>query len=153
MQAVYQTLMKNNPAVSYKNHEDAERKLEEDTNVFAYALPVLFRNNKALAAVADFEDKTRNVNALGLVKDSELLQCFNHHIATMMESGIIHFLLDKYGLLEYTGARDEDRATVVALGYGNLMMPMFVMGMGCCMAVVVVATEIFYRREIPKRES
>ena len=142
MNRVYLNLMMDNPDASYESHEAAEETVLDDPDLFAYGPEMLFRHNKNLAAVKNFEDITRNVIGLGLAKDSEFTHCFNHHLARMKESGVIWTLLEKSHLMEKKDEKsEEDHKESQPLGYDNLMLPMFIIGVGSCFAILIVWIE------------
>ena len=141
MSRVFFELMRDNPAASYEHHKDAENAVLHDPDLFVYGPEMLFKHNKKLVAVKNFEDKTRNVIGLGLAKDSEFTLCFNHHLTRMKESGVIWTLLEKSHLTTKQDEDHEDQQESEVLGYETLRLPMIIIGAGCCSSIFMVLME------------
>ncbi len=96
----------------------------------------------------DFHDKIEGMLGFTMQKDSEFLDCFNYHINSLQEQGILQQLQFKW--MEQSAPDDISNRIFVAdaqaLGYNNLFFPTSLLIGGILGAGMIFAAENFKKR-------
>ena len=120
--------------------DDAISMFASNPDLYAYADLDRLRREKGLVEVPNFHDKTRDVSSFGLVKESEYLECFNHHLAKIKESGLLKRIATKWKL-EEPPETDSGTEQPKALGFDDLFLPFVAVAVGVFGALVSVSIE------------
>ena len=87
------------------------------------------------------DDALYGMGTLGLQRDSEFLQIFNHYIMKEMESGFLKRLFYKYHGDLFTKERFE-MVEPQPLGFNNVMFCFIMLALGICLSIVIVMMEL-----------
>ena len=89
----------------------------------------------------NMDDAVYQSNTLGLQKDSEFLQLFNHYIMKAYETGFFKRLFRKYYINLFI-KENYEMVEPLPLGFNNVMFLFICLATGVCLSIIMVLLEL-----------